>query len=274
MNLKHKLLSVYISLCLVGSLVIAIFIWLFSSYLSLRSHSDDQANIDGKIESHRSDSEISSDSLEKTKLEENSSDSSQEKLEAQRPIELDSSRQTFTSSNYQNTVATSDLSDKIVVDVGGAVLRPGVYTFLPGARVIDAIRKAGGFSAQIDREAVALEFNQAELLKENQKIFVPMKGVVRLDRATGVTHDQIIQAATARVNSLSPVSGSQVSGEPNYISLNFSSQKELETLPGVGEVRAKGIIESRPYLSLEDAAERSGMTSSIFSKVKDLVTLN
>src|SRR4051794_24240088 len=61
---------------------------------------------------------------------------------------------------------------EIVVDVSGAVATPGVYHLRPKARVDDAVRAAGGFAKQANRDVV----NLAARLEDGQKIVVPRIG--------------------------------------------------------------------------------------------------
>ncbi len=63
-------------------------------------------------------------------------------------------------------------STQIVVDIGGAVVRPGVYRMRKDSRVFDAIASAGGFSANADKSQV----NMAMKLKDEMKIVVPAVG--------------------------------------------------------------------------------------------------
>ena len=61
---------------------------------------------------------------------------------------------------------------EIVVDVSGAVRRPGVYRMPGGARVVDAMQRAGGADASADLEAI----NRAARLTDGQQVVVPERG--------------------------------------------------------------------------------------------------
>ncbi|NTV78982.1 MAG: hypothetical protein HGA25_07600, partial [Clostridiales bacterium] len=63
----------------------------------------------------------------------------------------------------------------IFADISGALRTPGVYCFNPGDRVIDAVKKAGGFNANTSWEYVARSINLSKSLVNNQKIYIPSK---------------------------------------------------------------------------------------------------
>jgi competence protein ComEA len=106
----------------------------------------------------------------------------------------------------------------VVVDVTGAVERPGVYRLPVGARVNDAVKRAGGATARAELEAV----NLAARLADGQQVVVPE----RVPGATGVA------AAGA-------------SSEEGPISLGTATVEQLDTIDGIGPVTAQDIIEFR-----------------------------
>jgi competence protein ComEA len=107
----------------------------------------------------------------------------------------------------------------IVVDVSGAVRRPGVYRFDHGRRVIDAIRRAGGATG----DAVASAINRAARLADGQQVVVPSRETAGGPPGAGT--------ATA------------AAGAP--ISLGTATQEQLEQIEGIGPVTAQSILEFR-----------------------------
>jgi competence protein ComEA len=103
----------------------------------------------------------------------------------------------------------------VVVDVAGAVRRPGVYRLPAGARVTDAVERAGGAGAGAELEAI----NLAARLSDGQQVLVPGK------------------VAGAPV----PAGGS----EEGPISLGSATVEQLETIDGIGPVTAGDILEFR-----------------------------
>lgn len=149
----------------------------------------------------------------------------------------------------------------IVVDVEGAVAKPGVRELPGGSLVADAIKAAGGFTQDADRIWVARDLNQAEELKDHQKVYIPLIGET--------------VAPSGR-----PASDGSSSGDGDSVGLvniNTATSEELEELPGVGEVIAGKIIDYReafgPFESPEELMEVSGIGEKTFEKMRDKVTV-
>jgi len=111
----------------------------------------------------------------------------------------------------------SGQASDLVVDVAGAVARPGVYRLPAGSRVEDAIRRAGGAGAGAELEAV----NRAARLADGQQVVVPERGA----------------AGTGSV-----IGGA---GEEGPISLGTATVEQLDTIDGIGPVTAQDIVEFR-----------------------------
>lgn len=131
----------------------------------------------------------------------------------------------------------------IVVDVSGAVNRPGVYRFRHGQRVIDAIRRAGGPS----EGAFAAGINRAALLSDGQQVVVPI-GVATAAGGAGAV-------------SAAPAAGAVAADVP--ISLGSATQAQLEEIEGIGPVTATAILEFRDgqggVSSIEDLDQVTGI---------------
>jgi competence protein ComEA len=105
----------------------------------------------------------------------------------------------------------------VVVDVTGAVERPGVYRMPAGSRVNDAVQRAGGATPRAQLEAV----NLAARLADGQQVVVP-------ERVAGA-------AAVAAAGG----------GEEGPISLGTATVEQLDTIDGIGPVTAQKIVEYR-----------------------------
>jgi competence protein ComEA len=117
----------------------------------------------------------------------------------------------------QFTVSGSGSGGDVVVDVTGAVARPGVYRLPAGARVTDAVERAGGASGGALLEAI----NLAARLADGQQVVVPKRGPAGASLA--------VTAA----------------GEEGPISLGTATVEQLDTIDGIGPVTAQDIIEFR-----------------------------
>lgn len=112
---------------------------------------------------------------------------------------------------------------KLIVDVAGAVRRPGVYRFEHGARVIDAIRRAGGETGN----AVVGAINRAATLTDGQQVVVPSAGT------------------SGGPGSASATPGAASGATDAPVSLGSATQGQLEEIDGIGPVTARKIIEFR-----------------------------
>jgi competence protein ComEA len=119
----------------------------------------------------------------------------------------------------RNSVKVAATGTAAVVDVSGAVRRPGVYKLPPGARVQDALRRAGGARRGADLQAV----NLAAKVADGVQIVVPRKGAAGGGSAT-------------------TGGGSAPAGPVN---LNTATEEQLDGLDGVGPATAQKILDYR-----------------------------
>ncbi len=140
----------------------------------------------------------------------------------------------------------------VVVEVSGAVARPGVYSLPAGSRVSDAIAMAGGYSADVDPRVAEAQLNLAAKLVDAQSIHLPRRG------ENGAP------------------SGSPGAASTGLVNLNTASSEQLDTLPGIGPVTAQKIIAARqqqPFASVDDLVKRKIVSASTLAKLRSLVTV-
>lgn len=104
----------------------------------------------------------------------------------------------------------------LVVDVAGAVRRPGLVHLAKGARVADAVARAGGLTRRAERSGV----NFAALVVDGEQVLVPERGAAVAGAAAG--------GATT-----------------GPVSLSSATAEQLDTLPGIGPVTAQKIVDYR-----------------------------
>ena len=149
----------------------------------------------------------------------------------------------------------------LVVEVGGAVVRPGVYRLAPGSRVGDAITAAGGYGPRVDAEAADRALNLAAPVRDGDEIHVPARGEPGPSAATG---------GSGAVNAPSGGGGS------GLVDLNHATAEQLDTLPGVGPATAAKIVtarEERPFTGLDDFGSRKVVGAATLEKIRALVTV-
>lgn len=138
---------------------------------------------------------------------------------------------------------------RIVVHIDGAVTHPGVYELDSQSRVQDLVKRAGGFTVDADHAHIAEQINLSKLLADEQKIYIPF---------------QSSTASAPAQNTSTTVS---------LISINTASLEGLDSLPGVGSVTAKKIMDARPYSSLEQLLQQKIIPLSTYEKIKDRIEL-
>lgn len=173
--------------------------------------------------------------------------------------------------SYENLEAENSMNHQVAVEpvmiavhVCGAIKQPGVYFLEEGARIVDAISQAGGFSEEADQEYV----NQALVLQDGMKIDIPTKEEVNNgyvgNEGNGISSVISVQGAETKEN--------------GKINLNTADEALLRTLPGIGESRAKSILAYRdthgPFEKIEDIMKVSGIKEAAFEKIKDKIIVS
>lgn len=148
--------------------------------------------------------------------------------------------------------------ETIVVEVSGSVKEPGVYEFLANARVGDAINSAGGLSNEADLEWMEKSVNRAARLRDGQKIYIKSQSEVLSANSEGSEFD--IDES---------IEGSGLKS----VNINEASQKELESLWGIGPVYAQNIIEHRPYSDVEELLSKKVIKQNVYERNKEKLTI-
>ena len=153
--------------------------------------------------------------------------------------------------------------EKIIVHITGEINNPGVVELKKGARIIDAVNEAGGFTEQADKEKI----NLAYILSDGMKIYIANKNEKSEEQKEYITIS----------------CGDNVTMEENkmkennnvLININEATQADLETLPGIGPSLALKIISHREqngrFLSIQDIKNVSGIGENKFENIKELI---
>lgn len=146
---------------------------------------------------------------------------------------------------------SSEAEEKIVVDVEGAVISPGVYSLSSKSRILDALAAAGGLSEDADRIWVEKNINLAKKVTDGVKIYIPRIG------------EQVLSETSSNIGTAGPV-----------ININTASATDLDSLPGIGTVTSQKIIDGRPYGQIEELLNKKIVGQSTFDKIKDKISAN
>lgn len=153
----------------------------------------------------------------------------------------------------QASGADAAAAGRLVVDVKGAVRRPGVYRLGPGARAYDAVRRAGGLTGRADRIGV----NLAARVVDGGEVVVPERGSGPIATATPGGAGSTVAPATEG---------------PLSIDLNSATEQELEQLDGVGPATAANIVAYREqhggFASIDELDEVSGIGEAKLAAIR------
>jgi competence protein ComEA len=153
-------------------------------------------------------------------------------------------------------VISSQDSPFVMVDIKGAVQKPGVYQLPKDARVKDALAQAGGAT----KEADLRQLNLASKLQDEMAVYIP--------------------AAGEEIPPSSPVSSISSSGTSNdqpLVNINTANTDELQTLNGIGPSKASAIVSYREenglFQTVEDLGQVSGIGEKSLEKIKAQITV-
>ncbi|MFP7833055.1 ComEA family DNA-binding protein [Marisediminicola sp. LYQ134] len=156
-----------------------------------------------------------------------------------------------------DTTGSDGTPSALFVHILGAVSDPGLYELPSGARAVDVVAAAGGFTDDADRAGV----NLARLVSDGEQIVIPAVG----------------DAPPVAGPGGSPPAGIGSGGGDALVNLNTADAAALDTLPGVGPATAASILEWREtngrFESVEDLLSVSGIGEKTFADLEPLVTI-
>ncbi len=169
--------------------------------------------------------------------------SSHKRLELSESDQVTCSEDSLTDS----TEIQTDTGEVIWVYVCGAVHSPGVYSLKPEDRVAVAIELAGGFLENAKTDYV----NLAAQAVDGEKIYIP-------------TVDEILEESSYDV-------------EEGLVNINTADERKLVSISGIGEAKAKAIIDYRKehgnFKSIDEIKKVSGIGSLTFEKIKEYIKI-
>lgn len=188
----------------------------------------------------------------------------------------------------------------ILVDIKGEVQTPGVYKLPVNSRVIDAIEASGGLT----KKAVTTYINLSKTLKDENVIIMNKKSElkkieekknieeIKINNNSSVSVktsdvitndvDKVKEEPTAETITKTPEEADSPANESSRkettsVNINESSIEELTTISGIGESKAKAIIEYRttngPFKSIEEIKNVSGIGDKLYDKIKAYITI-
>lgn len=157
--------------------------------------------------------------------------------------------------------AVQETEERVTVFVCGAVECPGVYDVPSDARVVDAVAAAGGFSAGADREW----HNLARRVSDGERLRILTEEEADLLRQGGMTSEEGYSGSASSEDADMPVN------------INTAPLEILMTLPGIGESRARAILDYRnrngAFASTDELRNVSGIGDKLYERIAGRVTV-
>ncbi|MBF0786757.1 MULTISPECIES: helix-hairpin-helix domain-containing protein [unclassified Streptococcus] len=148
--------------------------------------------------------------------------------------------------------------ESLMVDVKGAVKKPGIYHLSVGSRVHDAVEAAGGLTEAADSKSI----NLAQKLSDEGVIYVATK------------EEAISVVPTTRTAQTSSDKGVK----EGLVNLNTATEADLQTIAGIGTKRATDIIAYREskghFQSVDDLKDVPGIGSKSLENIRPYVTVD
>ena len=163
-------------------------------------------------------------------------------------------------------------AQQICVFLCGAVNRPGVYYLKEGARLYEGIAAAGGFSQDADENW----WNQAAVMADGSRIQIYTREETEVFRESGQGPGSDAGAAASIGESGAVPEAAQSAESQGLVNINTAGQEELQTVPGIGEVKAKAILAYREehgeFSSVEEIQQVPGIKGKTYEKIKNYIS--
>ena len=176
----------------------------------------------------------------------------------------------------KETKDTKDEVTRIKVDIKGSVVSPDVYEVDSNSRVIDIINIAGGATEDADTDNI----NLSKKVSDEDVIIIYSREELENNKKS---YEEKIDYCTTDNNSACATNvvtfddNNKEDTDSTIININTATVEDFMKLSGIGEAKAKSIIEYRnsigSFSKVEDIKNVTGIGDSIFDKIKDYLTL-
>ncbi len=174
----------------------------------------------------------------------------------------------------EKSIVKKDVTiDKYQVDIKGEINYPGTYKVDSNLRVIDVIKLAGDLTENADTSVI----NLSKKISDEMVIIVYSKEQVLDFKKTKEIEKQVEEKCVQNENGIKNGACIESSSSNGKININTASEEELKNLSGIGEKKAKDIINYREknglFKTIEDIMKVNGIGDSFFAQIKENITV-
>lgn len=197
-------------------------------------------------------------------------------FKSKKTVQIEENGTDIRESNESGTGITSDTAasgetslaiQMISVYICGEVNNPGIYEVPKGVILNKIIEAAGGFTEEASENNVNLVYQ----IESNMSIYIPSEDEI----TQGFTGGDIIRQEGVYVwGAQSGASGGTDQSATLMVNINTATEEELKSLPGIGDVTAKAIVNYRkdtPFKTIDDIKNVTGIGDSKFKQIKDYI---
>lgn len=174
-----------------------------------------------------------------------------------------------------------EVTEKVKVDIKGAIKKPGVYELDSNSIINDVIKLAGGLKTNASTKYLNLSKKILDEMVINIYTESEVKKMKEPVDVCEVKDQDLTNCDDATIIVTNPDSNKDISNSnevvDNKVSINDGTKEELMTLSGIGEVKAQAIIDYRnkngKFSKIEDLMNVSGIGESTYNQIKDNIKL-
>jgi competence protein ComEA len=160
----------------------------------------------------------------------------------------------------------------IYVHICGAVVNPGVYEAVSGTRLFDFIELSGGLT----KDAAGDYINQAQPVCDGQRIYIPTEDEVKELPMTEYAAGQDLSENQSTFTVTDAANQTGDTDTPSKkVNVNTANAEELMSLPGIGQAKAKSIIDYRVtngnFKTIEELMSIPGIKEGLFNQISSYI---
>ena len=174
----------------------------------------------------------------------------------------------------KNDDSNNNKSNKYKVDIKGAVKKPGVYDVDSNSRVIDVINIAGGLKSNANTNYI----NLSAKITDEMVIWIYTTGEISKLKMEQSSSEHMIKTCNCPVvDNTTCLNSNNNSNNNTKININTATVEDLSKLNGIGESKAKNIIDYRnkngKFNKIEDIMNVTGIGEAAYNKIKENITV-